>query len=187
MTKEIEHKRRFSFCVSLRMPVFSFFIIATVIVALAAALWYLKASRTHPIDVTWIYYSNFFIVYGLLVGAIAIFMAFSFKKHDRHPRSTPATRFLCLVPAYNEEIVIANSVKSLLNQNYPRSLFEVVVVFDGTDRVARELGAAVVKTPSNAPSNVGTCSASTPHPNTWPFAFNSAPKTSEAIAGQSKN
>ncbi len=43
------------------------------------------------------------------------------------------TRFLCLIPAYNESTVIGNPGTSFLNQRYPSSIDDVVVVHDGTD------------------------------------------------------
>jgi cellulose synthase/poly-beta-1,6-N-acetylglucosamine synthase-like glycosyltransferase len=61
----------------------------------------------------------------------------------------PATRFVVIVPAYNEERVISNSVVSLLQQDYPPALFSVHVACNGRDdtaRIARELGANVHET-----------------------------------------
>lgn len=65
------------------------------------------------------------------------------------PAREPATRFVVIVPAYNEERVISNSVGSLLGQDYPASLFSVTVAcngWDGTARIAREMGANVHET-----------------------------------------
>jgi cellulose synthase/poly-beta-1,6-N-acetylglucosamine synthase-like glycosyltransferase len=62
---------------------------------------------------------------------------------------TPSTRFVVIVPAYNEERVISNSVGSLLQQDYPGALFSVHVACngrDGTARIAAELGARVHET-----------------------------------------
>ncbi len=61
----------------------------------------------------------------------------------------PCTRFVVVVPAYNEERVIANSVGSLLAQDYPADLVCVHVACngrDGTAARARALGARVYET-----------------------------------------
>lgn len=137
---------------SLRMPRRPMLILTGVILATAAAFAALRATFVIPIDVTWIYYANATIIYGL-VGFIAFFMLYSLRRRRPFPASAPKTHFLCLIPAYNESSVIANSVRSLLAQNYPGMLFEVVVVFDGTDdtgQVAQQLGAYVIRTPSPA-------------------------------------
>ncbi len=67
------------------------------------------------------------------------------------PRYEPAARarFDVIVPAHNEAAGIAETVKSLLAVDYPRELFEVVVVADNctddTSARARAAGAKVVE------------------------------------------
>ena len=62
-------------------------------------------------------------------------------------RDVPATRFAILVPAHDEERLIAATVRSLLEIDYPADLFEVHVVADHcTDRtveLVRSSGAEV--------------------------------------------
>lgn len=62
----------------------------------------------------------------------------------------PLPFFTIIIPAYNEEKVIANSVKTMLQQDYPAQSFKVVVAFNGNDRsgeIAQQLGATVCTTP----------------------------------------
>lgn len=56
----------------------------------------------------------------------------------------PATRFSVIVPARNEEAVISQCLKSILKQNYPADLFQIIVVNDhSTDATADMVSAAV--------------------------------------------
>ncbi|HEY1958245.1 MAG TPA: glycosyltransferase family 2 protein [Polyangiaceae bacterium] len=65
------------------------------------------------------------------------------------PSREPHLRFDVVVPAHDEEAGIAETVKSLLAIDYPRSLFRVVVVADNcsdaTAARAREAGAVVLE------------------------------------------
>jgi len=50
----------------------------------------------------------------------------------------PATKFTIIIPARNEELVIANCLKTIQLQNYPIELFEVIVVNDhSTDKTEK--------------------------------------------------
>ncbi len=63
--------------------------------------------------------------------------------------SSPSLRFDFVVPAHNESLGIAGTVKSLLQVNYPPHLFRVVVVADNctddTATKAKEAGAVVLE------------------------------------------
>lgn len=63
------------------------------------------------------------------------------------PKAKKQHRFAFMIAAHNEEVVIAQLVKSILAQKYPRKLFDVYVVADAcTDKTAkraREAGAIV--------------------------------------------
>lgn len=69
---------------------------------------------------------------------------------DRLPARSPAPRFSVVVPAFNEESVLAGCLESLAAQTYPGRV-EVIVVdnasTDGTADVARRHGARVVHEP----------------------------------------
>ena len=59
--------------------------------------------------------------------------------------------FLVIIAAYNESLVISNSVKSMIKQATRHSSARVVVAFNGTDNtdeIARSLGAEVICTPT---------------------------------------
>lgn len=79
----------------------------------------------------------------------------------RDASTGPEQRLLVVVPAHDEESGLALTVAALLAQDYPRSLFEVVVVADNcTDRtaeVARDAGAQVWE--RTAPDDPGKGSA----------------------------
>ena len=58
-------------------------------------------------------------------------------------------RFMAIIPAHNEEAVVANLVESLKEQNYPKDLYDIYVIADNctddTARIAKEAGATVLK------------------------------------------
>ncbi len=72
------------------------------------------------------------------VGYVVVFSLLSlFPRHSKaaSQQSTtssdvPSTRFLVLFPAYQEDRVICNSVETFLQQDYPRHLFQVMVISD---------------------------------------------------------
>jgi cellulose synthase/poly-beta-1,6-N-acetylglucosamine synthase-like glycosyltransferase len=58
-------------------------------------------------------------------------------------RSAPTRRLLVLIPAHDEEALIARCIRSLLDQSYPRELYRLAVVADNcSDDTARLAGAA---------------------------------------------
>ena len=69
-----------------------------------------------------------------------------FKKDKPLPEPAP-NRLAVLISARNEEAVIGNLIKSLVEQTYDKSLYEIILVADNcTDRtaeVAKEAGATV--------------------------------------------
>ncbi|MEX2362233.1 MAG: glycosyltransferase family 2 protein, partial [Balneolaceae bacterium] len=58
-------------------------------------------------------------------------------------------KFVIVIPAHNEEQVIAKTIYSLFGLVYPKSLYHLVVVADNctdhTARIARKLGAKVLE------------------------------------------
>jgi 1,2-diacylglycerol 3-beta-glucosyltransferase len=87
------------------------------------------------------------VVAGLGVYQLVLAVA-AFRYRPPRSLGEPAKRVAVLVPAHDEEGSIARCVRSLLDQDYPRELFEVIVIADNcTDRtasVAREAGAEVL-------------------------------------------
>ena len=56
-------------------------------------------------------------------------------------------RFMAIIPAHNEQAVVANLIESLKNQNYPKELYDIYVIADNctdnTAKIARNAGAIV--------------------------------------------
>ena len=85
----------------------------------------------------------FFSSYWLIISF------FGLGKIPRAPQKNAKKRFLLLIPAHNEEKVIGNLVKNLLDLDYPKELYEICVIADNcTDKTAvisRNLGVAVLE------------------------------------------
>lgn len=62
----------------------------------------------------------------LLVFAIAS----KFYRVPHYPEAKTLRRFVVLFPAYKEDRVILSSVRSFLQQDYPKELFDVIVISD---------------------------------------------------------
>ena len=56
-------------------------------------------------------------------------------------------KFMAIIPAHNEEMVVASLVESLKNQNYDKKLYDIYVIEDNckenTEEAARKAGAIV--------------------------------------------
>lgn len=79
------------------------------------------------------YYTDYilFILLSISVGYLTIFSFFSMvKKGRRYPKAIKKFKFLVLIPAYKEDNVIFDSVKSVLEQEYPSDKFDLVVISD---------------------------------------------------------
>lgn len=72
-----------------------------------------------------------FVLMALSIGYLLVFSLFSLKKNKvKYPLSKEKLRYAVLFPAYREDTVIINSVTSFLKQDYPRELFDIVVISD---------------------------------------------------------
>lgn len=95
--------------------------------------------------------------YILIIIPVIIFALVAlYRQKNRDETNTKNSQnyifFTVIIPAYNEEKVIANSVITLMAQNYPKDLFKVVVAFNGTDKsgvIANAAGAIVYTTPES--------------------------------------
>ena len=71
------------------------------------------------------------------------------KRPAPYARQAPKTRFACLIPARNEEAVVAALVKSLREQSYPDALYDIYVIpnncTDDTEGAARAAGAKIFR------------------------------------------
>jgi 1,2-diacylglycerol 3-beta-glucosyltransferase len=85
----------------------------------------------------------------VLVAASYLFLATLLSSRLRVPTPSEQRRFRFVVPAHNESAGIASTVKSLLSVDYPRTLFDVLVVADNcqddTAAQARSAGATVLE------------------------------------------
>lgn len=85
--------------------------------------------------------------YFLMLLAWAVAAILAPKKQDW--KAPPRTRFLVVIPAHDEEVGIAETVRSCRAVEYPNELFEVLVIADNctddTAGVARREGATVVE------------------------------------------
>ena len=65
------------------------------------------------------------VVYGTFFSLAALV-----NKHTNIPKAKFQKRFIVLIPAYKDDHVILNTVKSILSQTYPQRLFDVTVISD---------------------------------------------------------
>ena len=83
-----------------------------------------------------------FWLYQLLVSLCSLI-----KLKDKPLKENKNHRFMAIIPAHNEEAVVANLIESLKNQNYDKSLYDIYVIADNctdkTAQVARDAGAIV--------------------------------------------
>ncbi len=74
---------------------------------------------------------------------------FFWRKAPRYPRCVPCTSFACVIPARNEEAVVAALVKSLNDQDYPPAMYDVFVIpnncTDATEDAAAAAGANILR------------------------------------------
>lgn len=73
-----------------------------------------------------------FIYASLLVFYLLFFSLAAYRKkgHRKYPESGNLHRFVIFFPAYKEDAVIESAVSNFFKQNYPKSLYDVVVISD---------------------------------------------------------
>ena len=86
--------------------------------------------------------TSFYLLYFVIM-AIGIF-----KKKKEKVLVDKKNNFAVIIAARNEEAVIANLIKSLKKQNYPKEHYEIYVIVnnctDNTEEEARKAGAKVI-------------------------------------------
>ena len=99
-------------------------------------LYILKDALVRVVTIFWIY-------------QIGISLCSLIKLKDKPLKINKKHKFMAIVPAHNEEMVIGNLIESLKNQTYDRSLYDIYVIADNctddTANVAKEAGAIVYK------------------------------------------
>lgn len=85
---------------------------------------------------------NIFWLYQVMVSVCSLV-----KLKDKPLKIKKDHKFMAIIPAHNEESVVANLVESLKKQEYPKELIDIYVIADNctdnTAQVAKEAGAIV--------------------------------------------
>lgn len=85
----------------------------------------------------------------LLTGYTAVMGLLFLLPWKKYPAAPAKTRFAVLIPARNEENVIAHIIKSLQEQDYPKALYDILVIpnncTDDTEGAALRAGAGIVR------------------------------------------
>lgn len=85
-----------------------------------------------------------FWLYQLIVSICSLV-----KLKDKPILEDKQNRFMAIIPAHNEESVIANLIDSLKKQNYPKELLDIYVIADNctdkTAEIAKNAGAIVLE------------------------------------------
>ena len=82
-------------------------------------------------------FSLIYTLLGLLISHFIIFAIVGVFFNKKYPKADKKLRYGLVIPARNEEKVIARLVKSLKDQSYDKSLYEIFVAADNcTDKTA---------------------------------------------------
>ena len=88
------------------------------------------------------------LIAEILAGYTTLMGVFCLLPRKRYPRTQPKTRFALLIAARNEENVIGTLIESLQAQDYPKELYDIIVIpnncTDDTEGVALRAGAKIV-------------------------------------------
>ena len=95
-----------------------------------------------------------FWIYQILVSICSLV-----KLKDKPLKVNKNHKFMAIIPAHNEEMVVANLIESLKNQTYDKNLYDIYVIADNctdkTAEVARKAGAIVYERFDNAHKTKG--------------------------------
>lgn len=98
-----------------------------------------------------------YILQQALIWIITVYWAYQIvvsfcsliKLKDKKLLINKNHKFMAIIPAHNEETVIKNLVDSLVNQDYPKELYDIYVIADNcsdaTAEIAKDAGAIVYK------------------------------------------
>lgn len=84
----------------------------------------------------------------ILAGYTAVMSVFCLLPRKKYSAAPPKTKFAVLIPARNEEAVITYVINSLQAQDYPKELYDILVIpnncTDDTQGVAQKAGARIM-------------------------------------------
>jgi len=87
--------------------------------------------------------------FGMVVSSILFITYFANRKNIRDPIAKKFPFVSFIVPVYNEEKVIVETIKSISAINYPKNKYEIIIVDDGstdnTYKEAKKLESAMIK------------------------------------------
>ena len=90
-----------------------------------------------------------FIVTIFWIYQIGISVCSLIKLKDKPLKVNKKHKFMAIIPAHNEEMVVGSLIESLKNQTYDKNLYDIYVIADNctdnTAKVAEEAGAIVYK------------------------------------------
>ena len=95
-----------------------------------------------------------FWLYQLLISLCSLV-----KIKDKPLKVNKDHKFMAIIPAHNEEVVVGNLVESLKKQNYNKQLYDIYVIADNctdnTAKIAKEAGAIVYERFNNTQKTKG--------------------------------
>ena len=90
-----------------------------------------------------------FIVTIFWIYQIGISLCSLIKLKDKPLQTNKKHKFMAIIPAHNEEMVVVSLIESLKNQTYDKDLYDIYVIADNctdnTAKVAEQAGAIVYK------------------------------------------
>jgi len=82
-----------------------------------------------------VFFFSLFIIFYIYIGYPLLIYLLSLLKNSKITKDIYEPSVSLIIPAYNEENYIANSIQNKLDLNYPKDKLEIIVVSDGsTDR-----------------------------------------------------
>lgn len=86
---------------------------------------------------------------GIAFTVQVIYVLLFFVKEKKFPEAKTKHKFAVVIPARNESQVIGDTVKHVMQLNYPKDLYDVFVIADNctdnTAQIARDAGAIVIE------------------------------------------
>ena len=110
-----------------------------------------------------------FILLALCVGYLLFYaIASKFYRPRKLSEARIQRRFLVLFPAYKEDRVIVSTIRSFLKQEYPKEMYDVLVI---SDQMQPDTNAALQALPICLPV-AGYTNSSKAHPFPLPMTTN---------------